>query len=153
MRKIILSDTSCLIILEKIGELELLHAVFVEIVVTGEVAAEYGLPLPDWISIQNPHDKNYQQILEASVDKGEASAIALAVELENCLLIIDDLKGRNLAEQLGIKITGTFGLIIEAKLSGHIKSVKPLLAKIKQTDFRLSKNIERKILLKANEHD
>ena len=153
MRRIILSDTSCLIILEKIGELELLHIVFDEIVVTGEVAAEYCSPLPRWISVQNPHDKHYQQILEASVDKGEASAIALAVELEDCLLIIDDLKGRNLAEQLGIKITGTFGVIIEAKLSGHIESVKPLLAKIKQTDFRLSKDIERKILLKANESD
>lgn len=153
MRKIILSDTSCLIILEKISELELLRVVFGEIVITGEVAAEYGLPLPNWISIQNPYDRNYQQILEASVGKGEASAIALAVELEDCLLIIDDLKGRNLAEQLGIKITGTFGLIIEAKLSGHIESVKPLLAKIKQTDFRLSKDIERKILLKANESD
>jgi len=153
MQKIILSDTSCLIILEKIGELELLHIVFGEIVVTGEVAAEYGSPLARWISVQNPHDKHYQQILEASVDKGEASAIALAVELEDCLLIIDDLKGRNLAEQLGIKITGTFGVIIEAKLSGHIESVKPLLAKIKQTDFRLSKDIERKILLKANESD
>jgi len=78
------------------------------------------------------------------LQKGEASATALAVELEDCLLIIDDLKGRNLAEQLGIKITGTFGVIIEAKLSGHIKSVKPLLAKIKQTDFRLTKDIERK---------
>ena len=99
MQKIILSDTSCLIILEKIGELELLHTVFGEIVVTGEVAAEYGLPLTVWVSIQNPHDKIYQQILEASVDKGEASAIALAVELDDCLLIIDDLKGRNLAEQ------------------------------------------------------
>ncbi len=46
MQKIILSDTSCLIILEKIGELELLHTVFGEIVITGEVANEYGLPLP-----------------------------------------------------------------------------------------------------------
>ncbi|MDQ2746888.1 MAG: DUF3368 domain-containing protein [Acidobacteriota bacterium] len=153
MRRIILSDTSCLIVLEKIGELELLHTVFGEIVVTEDVAAEYGSPLPDWISVRNPQNKNYQQILAASVDKGEASAIALAVELNDCLLIIDDLKGRNLAEQLGIKITGTFGVIIEAKLSGHIKSVKPLLEKIKQTDFRLSKDIERKILLRADESD
>ena len=151
MQRIILSDTSCLIVLEKISELELLHQVFGEIVVTDEVAAEYGLPLPVWISVQNPRDENYREILEASVDKGEASAIALAVELGDCLLIIDDLKCRNLAEQLSIKITGTFGLIIEAKLSGHIESVKPLLAKIKQTDFRLSKDLERKILLKANE--
>lgn len=54
MQKTILSDTSCLIILDKIGELELLHKVFGEIIVTTEVAAEFGLPLPEWISIQNP---------------------------------------------------------------------------------------------------
>lgn len=151
MQKIIVSDTSCLILLEKIGELDLLHQVFGEILTTQDVADEYRLSLPDWISIQNPINKNYQKILEASVDKGEASAIALAVELVDCLLIIDDLKGRNLANAIGIKITGTFGLILEAKLSGKIDSVKPLLQKIKQTDFRLSENLEKQILIKANE--
>jgi len=151
MQKTIVSDTSCLITLEKIGELELLHKVFGEIIVTNEIAGEYGLELPEWIRVRNPINKNYQQILEASVDKGEASAIALALELIDCLLIIDDLKGRNLAEQLGVKVTGTFGLIIEAKISGYIESVKPLLEKIKQTNFRLSKDLEERILLKAQE--
>ncbi len=152
MQKTILSDTSCLILLEKIGELELLNKVFGEILITQEIADEYGLKLPEWISIQNSANKNYQKILEASVDKGEASAIALAVELVDCLLIIDDLKGRNLAETLGIKITGTLGVILEAKLSGKIDSVKPLLAKIKQTDFHFSEELEKKILAKANEN-
>lgn len=151
MQKTILSDTSCLILLEKIGELDLLYQVFGEIIITQEVAGEYGLTLPNWITIQNPVNQKYQTILEASVDKGEASAIALAVELVDCLLIIDDLKGRNLANAIGIKITGTFGVIIEAKLSGKINSVKPLLLKIKQTDFRLSANLEEQILIKANE--
>lgn len=152
MQKTIISDTSCLILLEKIGELELLHKVFGEILITQEIADEYGLNLPEWISIQNSTNKNYQKILEASVDKGEASAIALAVELVDCLLIIDDLKGRNLAETLGIKITGTLGVILEAKLSGKIKSVKPLLGKIKQTDFHFSEELEKKILATANEN-
>ena len=56
-----------------------------------------------------------------------------------------------MAEQLGVKVTGTFGLIIEAKISGYIESVKPLLEKIKQTNFRLSKDLEERILLKAQE--
>ena len=77
--------------------------------------------------------------------------IKSSLELIDCLLIIDDLKGRNLAEQLGVKVTGTFGLIIEAKISGYIESVKPLLEKIKQTNFRLSKDLEERILLKAQE--
>ena len=151
MQKTIISDTSCLILLEKIGELDLLHEVFGEILITQDITDEYGSALPSWISIQNPTNKKYQEILEASIDKGEASAIALAVEFVNCLLIIDDLKGRNLAETLGIKITGTFGLILEAKLSGKISAVKPLLEKIKQTDFHFSAEIEKKILAKANE--
>lgn len=151
MPKTILSDTSCLILLEKIGELELLHEVFGKIIVTEEVAREYLLKLPEWISVQNPTNKHYQQILRVSVDKGEASVIALAVELKDCLLIIDDLKGRNLADELGVKVTGTFGVIIEAKLSGLISSVKPILSKIKQTGFCLSDDLERKVLLKAQE--
>src|SRR5688572_19197429 len=103
MQKTIISDTSCLILLEKIGEFDLLHEVFGEILITQDIKDEYGSPLPDWISIQNPVNKKYREILEASVDKGEASAIALAVEFVDCLLVIDDLKGRNLAETLGIK--------------------------------------------------
>lgn len=151
MQKTIVSDTSCLILLEKIGELELLHKVFGEIIVTQDVADEYGNSLPQWIYVQNPTDQKYQKLLETSVDKGEASAIALAVELIDCLLIIDDLKGRNLADALGIKITGTLGVILEAKLSGKIPYVKPILAAIKLTDFHFSKELEKRILNKANE--
>src|SRR5438552_212419 len=106
MHKAIISDTSCLILLEKIGELELLHNLFGDIITTQDVANEFALPLPPWIKIKNASDKKYQTLLEVSVDKGEASAIALAVEFDNCLLIIDDLKGRKLANQLGLKITG-----------------------------------------------
>lgn len=151
MQKTIIADTSCLILLEKIGELDLLYKVFGKILITQEIADEYGLQLPVWLSVQEPINRNYQKILEASVDKGEASAIALAVELIDCLLIIDDLKGRNLAQSLGIKITGTLGVILEAKLSGKINSVKPRLAKIKQTDFHFSADLERQILARANE--
>lgn len=77
----------------------------------------------------NISNKTYQKVLEASLDKGEASAIALAIEQTDCLLIIDDYKGRKYAEQMGIKITGTLGAIIAAKLNGHIESVKPMLDK------------------------
>ncbi len=112
MHKAIISDTSCLILLEKIGELNILQKLFGLIITTPEVAEEYGLPLPSWIEIKTPLDKKYQSIIEASVDKGEASAIALAVEFDDCLLIIDDLKGRRFANQLGLTFTGTLGVIV-----------------------------------------
>ncbi|HRI20116.1 MAG TPA: DUF3368 domain-containing protein [Panacibacter sp.] len=151
MHKAIISDTSCLILLDKIGELDLLHKLFGTIITTPEVASEFGLPFPDWFEIQQPADKNYQTIIEASVDKGEASAIALAVELADCLLIIDDLKGRKFAQQLGLTIIGTIGILVDAKLAGIIPSVKPLLTKIKTTNFRISDQLEMLILKKADE--
>ena len=131
--------------------LPLLNKLFGTIITTSEVADEFGLPLPSWIEIKQASNKNYQAIIEASVDKGEASAIALAVELNDCLLIIDDLKGRNIAHQLGLTIIGTIGILVDAKLSGIITSIKPLLSKIKGTNFRISENLEMLILKKAGE--
>jgi predicted nucleic acid-binding protein len=151
MPKTIISDASCLILLDKIAQLELLHRLFGTIITTSEIAMEFGQPLPEWVQIKVPADKNYQNIIENSLDKGEASAIALAVEFEDCLLIIDDLKGRKFAQQLGLTITGTMGVIVDAKLSGFIESVRPLLEQIRETNFRLSERIEQIILKNAGE--
>ena len=85
------------------------------------------------------------------IDKGESSAIALAMETPNSTLILDDIKARKIAQQLGLTYTGTIGVIIKAKLQGIIPTIKPILAKIKQTDFRLSANIELQALKEANE--
>ena len=151
MHKTIISDTSCLILLDKIGELDILNKLFGTIITTSEVAEEFGQTLPAWIELRQPTDKNYQSIIEATVDKGEASAIALAIELDDCLLIIDDLKGRKFAHQLGLTIIGSIGVIVDAKLAGIIPSVKPILAKIKATNFRITEQLELLILKRASE--
>jgi predicted nucleic acid-binding protein len=153
MQKVIISDTSCLILLEKIGELNLLHQLFGSVVITSAIAQEFTMDLPEWLSVEDPENKQYQRILEASLDRGEASAIAFAIEHPGCLLIIDDYKGRKFAEKLGITITGSLGIIIEARLSGHIPSVKPLLRKIQDTNFRLSDALIKRALDKANESE
>jgi predicted nucleic acid-binding protein len=71
------------------------------------------------------------------IDKCEASAIALALENAGCTIILDDYKAMKIAEKLGINITGTIGVIVKAKLKGIIPSIKPILEKIRPTDFRL----------------
>jgi predicted nucleic acid-binding protein len=151
MPKIIISDTSCFIILSNIDELELLHKVYGQIITTADIAAEFGEPLPEWVEIQQVGDPYRQQLLELQIDKGESSAIALALETPNCTLILDDFKARKIAEQLGILFTGTIGVIVKAKLTGIIPSIQPILAKIKQTDFRLSPLIELAALKEAQE--
>jgi predicted nucleic acid-binding protein len=151
MRKTIISDTSCFIILKKIGELDLLQKVYGRVITTIEVATEYGSLLPNWVEIMASTDKYRQAILELQVDKGEASAIALALEHKDSTVILDDYKARKLAEKLGINITGTIGVIIKAKLEGTIPSIKPILDKIRETNFRFSNEIEVLALKEAQE--
>ena len=85
------------------------------------------------------------------IDKGESSAIALAIETKGSTLILDDYKARKIAERLGIRFTGTIGVVIKAKLSGIIPSIKPILEKIKRTDFRMTVEIELQALKEAGE--
>ena len=151
MHKTIISDTSCFIILTNIGELELLHKVYGQIITTLDIATEYGEILPEWVEIVAVKDKYRQQLLEMQIDRGESSAIALALETPNSTIILDDYKARKIADQLGLIFTGTIGVIIKAKLNGIIPSIKPFLEKIKQTDFRLSIDIESQALREANE--
>ena len=151
MHRTIISDTSCFIILTNIGELDLLQKTYGQVLTTIEVAAEFGSPLPDWIEIQSATDKYRQQILEMQIDKGEASAIALALEIPDSTIILDDYKAQKIAERLGLEITGTVGVIIKAKLRGVIPSIKPYFENIRKTDFRLTDAIEKQALKEAGE--
>ena len=87
------------------------------------------------------------------VDLGEASAMALALEVKDCIVIIDDLKARRIAEKLNLRITGTMGIIISAKRKGLLPSVKPIIEKIKSSNFRISPELEAEVLRLAGEAD
>lgn len=151
MHRIIISDTSCFILLANIGELDLLHRVYGQITTTIDIAFEYGEQLPDWVEIKDVKDKRRQQLLEMQIDKGESSAITLALETPDCTLILDDYKARRIAEQLRLSYTGTIGVIVKAKLMGLIPSIKPLIYKIRQTDFRVSADMELQAIKEAKE--
>jgi predicted nucleic acid-binding protein len=152
MPSVVISDTSCLILFHKIGELDLLRKVYDDIFTTPEVADEFSEPLPDWIRIKSVEDKKYQKFLETQVDIGEASAIALANEMDNPLLLLDDLKARKLAQKLELKFTGTLGIINKAKKIGIIDKIKPLIDKLLITNFRISQNIIDELLMMNNEN-
>ncbi|KQM66040.1 hypothetical protein ASE74_09115 [Pedobacter sp. Leaf216] len=147
--ELVIADTSCFILLEKVGELGLLKLLFSKIITTTTIASEFGSPLPEWIEIRTPKNISFQNSLD--IDAGEASAIALAMESENTLLILDDNKGRKAAERFNLVYTGTLGIILKAKNYGLITSVKPIFQKIQQTNFRFSKKVLDEIYLLANE--
>ena len=151
MHKTVICDTSCFIVLVKISEFDLLQKLYGHVMTTPEVAAEFGESFPEWVNIGKAKNYRMQQVLELQLDKGESSAIALALETPDCTVILDDIKARKVAEKLSLDITGTIGMIIKAKLRGIIPSIKPLINKIKTTDFRLTEDVERQASIAAGE--
>ena len=120
MNQVVIADASPLIVLQNIGRLSLLQNLFDKILITPEIETEFGLDLPDWIKVSEVQDKTKLVLLNLNLDKGEASAIALCLEKAGSLLIIDEKKGRRIAQDLGLKIVGTLGIILKAKEKGLI---------------------------------
>jgi len=75
----------------------------------------------------------------------------LSFEIDNSILILDDLKGRKIADKLNLRYSGTFGLILRAKQVGIFESVKPILDKIRKNNFRFSEKIFDSILEQSGE--
>ena len=151
MKKLVISDASCLIVLAKINHLDLLKNNYGEIIVTPEIANEFGKGLPDWILIRATSKTSLKSLLEESIDLGESSAIALAYEIGDCTIILDDLKARKIAASMNLDITGTLGVIAKAKQNGVIPAVKPVFDLILKTDFRVSEKLIQRILKQLGE--
>jgi predicted nucleic acid-binding protein len=148
----IISNTSCLIILDNIDRLDILQKLYQTIHLTEEVAQEFGKPLANWMIVDVVQDKNYLRLLNASVDLGEASTIALAVQMPgDSVMILDDLKARKLAKQLDLKYTGLLGILLKAKQQNIITSVSDILAQFRQVNFRFSEKLETEVLKLAGE--
>jgi predicted nucleic acid-binding protein len=147
----VLADASCFILLDKIGELEILQKVFGTITTANEVALEFGKPLPAWIVILQLEKTRYKELLSIEVDEGEAAVMALAFQMKNALLILDDYKARKVAEKLGLQYTGTLGVFLKAKELGVLNSVRIMLDKVQKTNFRFSELLLNDILREAGE--
>ena len=142
--EIVIADTSCFILLEKLNELELLKILFSYVITT-----PFGNPLPEWVKIRSVKNVVFQMSLD--IDPGEASAIALAIESEPSVIILDDAKGRKLARKSNLKYTGTLGVLLKAKRAGIISALRPILDKIQVSDFRYSEDVFKEILFLAQE--
>lgn len=86
------------------------------------------------------------------LDKGEAEAIVLANEIDADLIILDETLGRFHANHIGLKITGTIGILLKAKENKIIDKIKPILEELAQKGIWLSKKLIRQTLIKASEN-
>jgi uncharacterized protein len=159
----IVSNTSPITNLAAIGELNLLHQLYGTITIPQAVynkMAGISRTVPEtlevqtlsWITVQSLADLNQVASLRAVLDQGEAETIALALELNAELLIIDERSGRTIARQYGINITGVLGVLLEAKRQGLIVVVKPLMDQlINEVEFWISHPAYETVLQAANE--
>lgn len=144
------TNSTCLIGLERIGQLDLLPQVFSIVFAPPLVAAEVRTP-SSWLKVQPVQNASVVATLKTQMDAGEAEAIALAIELGDVLLILDDKKARRVAQQIGLKVIGTVGMLLRGKRQGIITKIKPLILALVQADFRISEGIIQEALRLAGE--
>ncbi|MEM8888205.1 MAG: DUF3368 domain-containing protein [Bacteroidota bacterium] len=160
---IVVSDTSVISALLSIDKLELLSQLYGKVIIPQVVWDElerlrsfgYDLsPLENtqWLEIIDPKDKELETRLNEVLDKGESAAIALSKEVNPDFLAIDEKKGREIAQSMGIPIIGVVGILIVAKKQAIIQEVKPLLdSLILEAGFRISRKLYEYILKEISE--
>ena len=135
---IVVSDTSLINNLAAINQLHLLRQLYETVLIPEAVYRELTNPsfsvagatevqTFDWIQTRGVNDRTIVEALSNELDIGEAEAIALAVEIQADLVLIDERRGRLVAAKLNLRYTGILGILVEAKSQGLITKVKPLL--------------------------
>ena len=155
MRKIIVNSTP-LIILSKIGELEILKNLYGEIIIPRAVFEEVTIKSDaiknlSWIKILEVQDKSNRKIYQAKLHDGEVEVMMLAKEISADLLIIDDNAAKKTAKFLGFTVTGTLGILLKAKSEEIISEVKPILEKMLAENFYIGDEIIKLVLKTAGE--
>lgn len=144
MKEPVVSDSTCLISLERVGRLDILPALFDPIIIPPEVAREFGNKFSS-LRTEDVTNGLLVAALQMVVDAGEAEAIALASE-KSCLLITDDKQARLAAKRLGVTIIGTIGVIVRAKQRGVITELKPILDDLESNSFFISQALREEAL-------
>lgn len=127
---IVVSDTSPVTALLAVGQCDLLLQLFGEVVIPPAVEAELRRGhsmLPAWLRVRGLQNQTSAGVYAKTVDRGEAEAIALAQELHADHLLIDERRGRRLAQQQGVPVLGLLGTVLLAKRTRLIPSARDLL--------------------------
>jgi uncharacterized protein len=156
----VVCDTSPLQYLYQIGMLHLLPqltgAIIVPPAVVDEIAVgrTLGVRLPDlsaleWVQVRHPESEKALP-LNTDLGPGESEVLMLGLELA-AIVVLEDGLARRVAEAVGLKFTGTLGLLLDAKRAGHIPLIRPLLNQLQTLRFRVAPQTRRILLDLAGE--
>lgn len=158
MRSVVIADAGPLIALSRIEALDLLRDLFGQVLVTEEVRDE-ALPAAyypgkaiiaqafdaGWLVCPGPFESSWQPT-NPGLDAGARSALAAAVQMPGCLLIIDDRAGRAEAKSHRVAIIGTAAVVGLAKLQGLIPAARPILERLQPAGYFIHPRIIEAVL-------
>ena len=163
---IVVSDTTPLISLLKINRLDLLEKLYGSVLIPKAVFSELTsnelhhteadiISRSNFIECRDVSNFQALKILQAvtTLDLGESEAIILAQELNADVLLMDENKGRKVAQQLNIPLSGALGVLIDSFDAGLLTKIEvsECLEILQQSGRRISGNLINKVLYYINE--
>ena len=146
--RVAVTNTSPVIALAVVDALPLLDALFDRVIVPPEVWEELldkpGATEPDRLRSLRaftflPTPKIPPEAL--ALDDGERAAIAHAMAIPGAFVLLDEIAARRVAEQLGLPVRGTLGILVEGKRRGLVPAVRPLIEMLLSSGVRLAPNL------------
>ncbi len=161
----VVSNTSPIMNLAIIDRLDLLSQQFTEVLIPSEVLAEL-IPVTDfpevetiqhalqtgWLQVVELKGQNLKRVLRLELDEGEATAIALTLELGLGQILMDERDGRARAKALGLHPIGVLGILLRAKKGGCLNSVKKAMEALqRKAGFFIADELFQAVLIEAGE--
>jgi len=162
----VISDSSTLIHLAGIGRLDLLKRFFGRIIISPAVWREVveqgegrvgavevkNAHHAGWIDIGIPAEERLTLFLKRDLGDGEAETIALGLEINADLILLDECEARRIADLYGLSKTGVVGILIRAKREGHLDSLRTELDRLKYPGrFRIEDRLYHRALAAVGE--
>jgi predicted nucleic acid-binding protein len=157
MHRIVIVNSTPIIVLLGIGRLDILKSIYGEIIIPQAVYDEivvkdaHALASYSWIIVRTISNTAAKEAFVSALHDGEVEVMLLAKELDAGLVIIDDGLARKHAKYLGLSVAGTMGVLLRAKENGDINTLKPVLDELLEKGFYISDDIYRKVLQLADE--
>lgn len=156
-------DTTILLYLGRIGQLDLLPALFEAVFVPTQVALELDMgrmlraDTPDprqfsWVKLVEVGQQQRENLPPNRLGPGERSVIAYVRDRGRCVAGLDDRLARLLATELGLEVVGVVGILLKGKHAGLVSRVGPLLDQLQEAGFRLQGEVYRDALRLAGEN-
>jgi predicted nucleic acid-binding protein len=147
---VVVADTSPINYLILIDAIDVLPALYGQVLVPPAVAVELGhddapekvrqwmASPPAWLEVQMGSPEGIPRLM--GLDPGEREAISLALERGVSLILMDETKGRSEAQSLRLTVRGTLGILVHAAKTGRIEFM-PALKRLEATSFRMSPRV------------